>query len=154
MSESGLSSAVKALIVVIAGLFVLALLGGAVAWYLFSKNKDRIIKASNTAIQEGTEAGKSMNEQQCMDATLKRLEEKKSLIDSVQHNLFFTSCLNNCSPSENFCEGVPAGDQFIESVKWRTRRCKELNLDENRCGTLLAVIQNHCDAKRYAVTPN
>jgi hypothetical protein len=153
-SSSGLSSFVKAAMIVVAGFLVFAILFGAAAWYWFSQNKQRIIDGTQKAISEGKDDGLHMTEQQCLDATLKRLNEKKSMLHAVEHNLYFGACLETCQPSDGFCNGVPAGDKLFENMKWQKQRCKELKLDESRCGAVLGLVQQHCRVKRESIQNN
>ena len=131
------------LIVVGAIVLLVALLIGGFAWWL-SSNRDELKAMGDRAKAEATEFSRGRNGEACLAEGLRQLGACDGLICTVKTRVFLTACLEAAEPSPNLCEGTPASDSIIDSVKWRRNRCAEVHLDTGDCQSLFGEIQDFC----------
>jgi hypothetical protein len=150
MSEqgTGMSSFVKALVVVFIGIAVIGTIVIFAVWMWWKKNQATIINSTTTSRDEGYRVGKQNNEQGCYDIAITRAKEKTQFTQMLANGIFLGSCLEQSKVSKGFCNDVPSDREFAKSVQWRLKRCKELGLDNNTCSALLSVVQRYCHDTR------
>jgi hypothetical protein len=145
---TGMSSFVKALVVVFIGIAVIGTIVIFGAWMWWKKNQTTIVNSTNNARDEGYVTGKQNNEQGCYDIAIARAKQKAQFTQMLANGIFLGSCLEQSKVSKGFCIDVPSDGEFAKSVQWRVKRCKELALDNNTCSALLSVVQRYCHDTR------
>ncbi|HEY7159639.1 MAG TPA: hypothetical protein VH815_00205 [Acidobacteriota bacterium] len=145
---TGMSSFVKALVVVFIGIAVIGTIVIFGAWMWWKKNQTTIISSTTRARDEGYRIGKQNNEQGCFDLAIARAKEKEQFTQMLANGIFLGSCLEQSKASKGFCSNIPSDREFARSVQWRMHRCKELKLDNNTCSALLSVVQRYCHDTR------
>ena len=148
---TGMSSFVKALVVVFIAIAVIGTIVIFGAWMWWKKNQTTIVKSTKSARDEGYLIGKQNNEQGCYDIAIARAKEKAQFTQMLSNGIFLGSCLEKSKVSKGFCKDIPSDREFAKSVQWRLRRCKELALDNNTCSALLSVVQRYCHDTRSAL---
>ena len=153
MSErgTGMSSFVKALVVVFVAIAVFGTIAIFAGWMWWKKNQTSIMNSTTTARDEGYRTGKQNTEQGCYDIAITRAKEKAQFTQMLANGIFLGACLEKSKASKGFCNNVPSDREFTKSVQWRLRRCKELNLDNNTCSALLSVVQRYCHETRASL---
>jgi hypothetical protein len=140
-----LPSFLKALLVVVAVVLVFGGILGLAGWYWWSRHGNELTRSAVSTQQEGMEAGKSLDQQGCLDESFARIRKDPGFEPSVKARLFLTGCLVNAKKTPGFCDGIPPADQFVESVKWRIGVCEaHKDVDPNECQALFAMVQAHC----------
>jgi hypothetical protein len=150
MSEqgTGMSSFVKALVVVFIAIAVIGTIVIFAGWMWWKKNQTTIINSTTSARDEGYRIGKQSTEQVCFDTAISRAKDKAQFTQMLANGIFLGSCLEQSKVSKGFCNNIPSDREFAKSVQWRMRRCKELGLDNNTCSALLSVVQRYCHETR------
>jgi hypothetical protein len=145
---TGMSSFVKALVVVFIGIAVVGTIVIFAGWMWWKKNQTTIINSTKSARDEGYVVGKQNNEQGCFDIAIARAKDKAKFTQMLANGIFLGSCLDQSKVSKGFCNNVPSDREFTKSVQWRVKRCKDLKLDNNTCSALLSVVQRYCHDTR------
>lgn len=95
-------------------------------------------RASQSASDAGRTYGTSRQDTECVAGA--RGYEPDSAFAST--SAFLSACLEAASPSEGFCNGVPAPDTK-GSYAWQVARC-EGDADPDGCAFLQETVQEHC----------
>jgi hypothetical protein len=138
----------KALIIV-AVLLVLLVIGiiaaGAIWW---SKNKDTLIAKGKATIEEGKEAGRTSDNQGCVDKAIGRYKSERGLMSAIGTNIFMQTCLQGSRPTPGFCDQVPSATSFRESATWTTEQCARVDLSGDKfCHQLFQPVQKFCEER-------
>jgi hypothetical protein len=140
----------KALLIVIVVIFVLAIGVVAVAGFLIYRNKDAI--AANIK-QIGTEAqdfGKKTDNQGCVDEGISRYKAEPGFRKAISSGIFMRICLDHSKPTPGFCENVPKQMEFMKTAQWRKDQCQRVDLSrDSNCQNLFAPIQQFCEEGRH-----
>jgi hypothetical protein len=150
MSEpgTGMSSFVKAAIVVMAGIAFLGTLLLILGWFWWKNNQKEIMQTSSSARDEGKRIGKDLTEQECLNTSIARTSGETGFTDMISNGVFLGACLESSKPVEEFCKDTPKETEFARSIQWRRARCKEIKLEQNQCSALLGVVQRYCHEDR------
>lgn len=156
MSEpgSGMSSFMKAAIVVLAAMLIFGTIAIFAGWMWWKKNRTNIIHSTTNARDEGYKIGKQSTEPECFNIAVSRAKEKGQFTETITNGIFLGACLEKSKPSDGFCKDVPSDKEFTKSVRWRIDRCKQLNLENNTCSALLSVVQHYCHETRGRLGKN
>jgi hypothetical protein len=156
MSEpgTGMSSFLKAAIVVMIGITFFGTILLIAGWYWWRSNQKGIMQTSTKARQEGMKIGENLNEQQCFDTSITRTSEGIGFTDMISSGVFLGACLESSKSFEGFCKDVPTETEFVRSIQWRKNRCKEIKLEQNQCSALLSVVQRYCHEDRKRLGKN
>lgn len=131
-------------ILVLGLLLVLAVIGAGVYWW--SRNKDELLARGKAKIEEGREAGRTTDNQGCVDRAIDRYKADPGFASGIASGIFMQSCLDVSSPTEGFCDDVPKESEFIKSGQWRIEQCRRTNLsDDQYCSQLFAPVQRFCE---------
>jgi hypothetical protein len=104
-----------------------------IASWLTGSNKHPSPRAA-AKMQEGTEFGKTTNQQDCINEGLKR-GAKLALLDfdaQADNENFVLGCLQSSTPSPGFCDGVPSGFRNI-FVDWTKHKCEKVDMIQPIC---------------------
>lgn len=136
----------KALIIV-AVLGVLLIVGVIAAGaYWWSHNKDALIARGKAQLEEGRDAGRTTDNQGCVDQSVSRYKAQPGFTGGIATSLFMQSCLETSSPTPGFCDEVPKETEFIKSGQWRVAECQRVNLSSDQyCQQLFAPVQHFCE---------
>ena len=131
-----------------AALGVLVIAGLAIfAWFL-SSHKGEILARARAARREGSEAGRSLTDAQCVDGALARYDGARGVTGAVAARVWLDGCLETSRTTREFCAPVPPEREFARTVAWRVAQCQGRGFQgDPSCPTILAGIQEHC-AKR------
>jgi hypothetical protein len=134
------------IILVIGLLLVVGVVGAGVYWW--SNNKDALIAKGKAVISEGQEAGKTTDNQGCVDLAVKRYKTEPGFSNGVGTSVFLQSCLQASAPTENFCSEVPASTEFMKTAEWQLQQCRNVDLGSDQyCRQLFATVQRFCERK-------
>jgi hypothetical protein len=145
---TGMSSFLKAAIVVMAGFVffgTILLIGG---WWWWKNNQKDITRSTLKAREEGRNAGENRNEQECLDLSVTKTSAEISFKEIIGNGIFLGGCLETCKPVDGFCKDVPKDSEFARTIGWRKSKCTTLKLDQNKCSALLSVVQRYCHEDR------
>ncbi|HEV7698661.1 MAG TPA: hypothetical protein VGO43_00385 [Pyrinomonadaceae bacterium] len=131
-TRPGMRTGTKVIIGMVAGMVLLvslvvaAVVGG--SYYLFRRMDDPVlVKKRETARTDGTQFGKTTDQNGCMDKAY-TLAAPTDSFDMSSH-YFTKSCLKASRPSPNFCDGVP----FVLDRDWFGNQCNAVGHDTNAC---------------------
>lgn len=139
----------KALIIVVivlllGVLLVLGVIGAGVYW--FSQNKDALIARGKAQIEEGRDAGRTTDNQGCVDKSVARYKAEPGFTSGIATSIFMQTCLQASSPTAGFCDEVPKETEFIKSGEWRVTQCQRVDLSSDQyCQQLFAPVQRFCE---------
>src|SRR5262245_6502746 len=114
---TGMSSFVKALVVVFIAIAVIGTIVIFAGWMWWKKNQTTIIKHTKTERDEGYRIGKQNNEQGCYDIAVTRAKDKAQFTQMLANGIFLGSCLEQSKVSKGFCNNVPSDREFTKSVQ-------------------------------------
>lgn len=88
---------------------------------------------------EGTEYGRTHDQQACIDEGLRRSRNVKvsGPGEGIETLAFTESCLKTARPTSGFCDGVPTFWKVEDSERWKSERCPPSRTDEVRFGCRL-----------------
>ena len=119
------------------GLVVAAVVGGFA--FLVHKFDDPELKAKDVkAKADGTEFGKTTDQNGCMEKGFKLTPAASSF--DVSNTTFVNACLHASRPTANFCDGVP----FVLDRKWFDDQCQIVGHNNEQCSTAFIAKRNFC----------
>lgn len=150
MAESGggMSSFMKAALVVLAGMILVGTIIVLAGWMWWKKNQASITRSTVNAREEGIKIGKESSEHECFDLAVSQASKEPKFTQMISNGIFLGACLEASDESDGFCNNVPRDTEFARSIGWRKQKCEELKLDQNICSTLLSVVQRYCHEER------
>lgn len=118
-------------------LVVAGVVGGFV--YLFHKFDDPTLKAKlNRAKADGTEFGKTTDQNGCMVKAFMLSPAADSF--DMSNTTFVNACLHASRPTANFCDGVP----FVLDRKWFDDQCDKVGHVNEPCTSAFIAKRNFC----------
>jgi hypothetical protein len=145
---TGMSSFLKAAIVVMAGIVFFGTILLIAGWWWWKNNQKEITRSTLKAREEGRVAGENINEQECLDLSVTKTSADLKFTEIIANGIFLGGCLETSKPADGFCKDVPKDSEFSRSVGWRKSKCTTLKLDQNKCSALLSVVQRYCHEDR------
>lgn len=145
-----MSTTAKVVLGILGGLLLLSLLSclGLKLW--IDANKDELMNMGVEAEAEGVDYGVGSDQSGCVGEGLSRLElcGEFDPMCEAENGIFLKSCLSAASPSEGFCDGVPAKNDILESATWAVGTCVNLGRAQDQaCGRMLQSVQDHCHGR-------
>ena len=136
----------KALIIIVV-LLILVVVGIAAAGvFWWSRNKDTIIAKGKAHVTEGEAAGRTSDNQGCVDKSIERYKGERGMYGAIGNSIFMHTCLLRSRPTPGFCNDVPKETSFVESGRWRVAQCEHYDLSEDKyCQQLFAPVQKFCE---------
>jgi len=151
--DRGLSSCLKATLVV-AG--VGALLAGAVglaAYTWWHRNGESFVKGTQDEQEQGRRFGSGSTEQGCLDEAKARLRVTSGFSGAIRAQLFLSTCLQSAGETPDFCKDVPHLGEILRTGAWVVERCKGEDLNQQTCRQLYSAMQANCEARRMSSAP-
>ncbi|HSE39213.1 MAG TPA: hypothetical protein VLH08_00485 [Acidobacteriota bacterium] len=145
---TGMSSFLKAAILVMAGIVFFGTILLIAGWWWWKSNQKEITQSTLKARQEGKNAGVNINEQECLNLSVTRTAAEIRFTEIIANGVFLGGCLETSNPVDGFCKGVPKDSEFSRSIGWRKSKCTTLKLEQNKCSALLSVVQRYCHEDR------
>ena len=142
-----MNSFVKALLVVVSIIFLLAVAAGVGGYLWFKNNKDTLIESGKAVIEEGSRLGAQTDSSGCLEEAVARIKKDNGIKEQIKIGLFLRGCLNASKLTPGFCDDVPSTDEFTKSVTWRMQIAQKYKLDGNSANILQSV-QKYCDECR------
>lgn len=114
------------------------------AWLAGFNAEQQTLKTDFT--EQGRAFGRQADQQACLDRTLTDFDSCSGYNCTLQHDYFLKACLEEASPSEGFCDGVPAyREKPSEDDKtWARHSCWDMNIRGEGCRLLLRQQQFWC----------
>ena len=137
----------KVVLVITGVLVVIGILLIGVGWYLWSRYGEDLVERGKAIRIEGQEFGSTTDESGCVEVALNDYSKKAGFSGAVAASLLLNGCLENASPTEGFCDGVPSEDEIGASARWRVERCTEAGFSDQSCPNLFSAVQKHCYSK-------
>jgi hypothetical protein len=147
-----MSKGVKVLLVVFA-VCLLGMVAVGVGGYLwFDAKKDDLRAGGAAAEAAGAAFGARADQAACLQEGLRRAESCGGFgpICEAENGIFLRACLGRATPTPDFCAGVPAEGQILESAVWANAECLERGdaAGTSRCARLMQRKQDFCVAAR------
>lgn len=104
----------------------------------------RFAETTARAEEEGTEFGKTTDQQGCVDEGVQR-SKKAALIDfssGIGLSAFVGSCLKVSRPTEDFCDGVPAFGS-MQDTEWSMSECREVGVNPEETACIYVMKSKH-----------
>lgn len=136
----------KALLIVIVVIFVLAVGVVAIAGYIIYRNKDAVIAKTKQIASEAKEFGEKTDNQGCVDESISRYKASPGFTAAISSSIFLRICLDNSRATPGFCEGVPRQTEFMKAAQWKIEQCRRVELSrDSNCQNLFTPIQQFCE---------
>ncbi len=137
------------IVLIILGCVLLLCTGiaGAGFYWFSTSGRDLIEQVKNSSekvMKEGTEVGKTGDENTCLTESINRLGADNSITNTMSATFFLTACLKSAKPAPDFCRGVPAPSEIMKSSEWIAKKCKEQGSSGQGCQQLMQVVIRHC----------
>ncbi|HEV3470189.1 MAG TPA: hypothetical protein VG148_12765 [Pyrinomonadaceae bacterium] len=135
----------KVLLIVGAVLTLLCAVAAGLSVYWWRQHGRGLVEGGQEAFREGREFGGRANSQECLAEAAGRHRRAASLVEVFRINLFLRGCLEACTPTPGFCDGVPGQLEFVKTAEWGHEQCRRHGLSaERQCGQLFAQVQQYC----------
>ena len=139
----------KALLIVIVVIFVLAIGVVAIAGFLIYRNKDAIVANMKEIATEAKDFGEKTDNQGCVDEAISRYKAEPGFRKTISTGIFMRICLDNSKPTPGFCDQVPKQMEFMKTAQWRRDQCQRYDLSrDSNCPNLFGSIQQFCEEGR------
>lgn len=136
----------KALLIVIVVIFVLAVGVVAIAGYIIYRNKDAVIAKTKQIASEAKEFGEKTDNQGCVDESISRYKASPGFTAAISNSIFLRICLDNSRATPGFCDGVPRQTEFMKAAQWKIEQCRRVELSrDSNCQNLFTPIQQFCE---------
>jgi len=126
---------------------VIAVIGGILA---LNYIESRIDESTKQYEAEGLEFGKTADQQGCINEGLRRAKSATvfEVGDGLANLVFVEACLKQCSPTKDFCSGVPSFWSTQDS-EWKIEECRKAGLDEQKTGCMhvFKAKHNFCNSR-------
>ena len=141
----------KALLIVIVAMFVLAIGVVALAGYIIYRNKDAVIAKTKQIGTEAKEFGEKTDNQGCVDESIARYKAEPGFTKAISASIFMRICLDNSRPTPGFCDNVPKQMEFMKAARWNIEQCRRVDLSrDSNCQNLFSPIQQFCEEGKRA----
>jgi hypothetical protein len=141
----------KALLIVIVVIFVLAIGVVAIAGFLIYRNKDAITARAKEIATEAKNFGEQTDNRGCVDESISRYKAEPGFTKAISTSIFMRICLDNSRPTPGFCDDVPKQMEFMKTAQWRKDQCRRVDLSrDSNCPNLFAPIQQFCEEGRHS----
>ena len=99
--------------------------------------------------ERGLALGKEADQQQCLDSALESFNQCSGFTCTVKHGQFLRVCLQHASPSEGFCDEVPAfnEERSEDDKSWARHACWSRDVRGEGCRILMRQQQQFCSQK-------
>jgi hypothetical protein len=139
----------KALLIVLVVIFVLAIGVVAIAGFLIYRNKDAIVANMKEIATEAKDFGEKTDNQGCVDEAISRYKVEPGLKKTISTSIFMRICLDNSRATPGFCDDVPKQTEFIKAAQWKMEQCRRVDLSrDSNCQNLFSPIQQFCEEGR------
>jgi hypothetical protein len=146
-----MSTAIKIVLAIVsAGILAVATIVG-IGVYWWSRHGQDYISSVQESANDGMQAGRTMDSQQCVAEAVKRHRRDPGFGSAVKTRLFLTGCLKTAEPVDGFCDEVPRTTEFRESIGWQLAQCHGHELNDTYCGQLFSEVQKYCDANQLGL---
>ncbi len=140
-----MSTPVKVVLGILAGLLVLCLGSGAAGYFWFNSNKDRLRAEGDRARDEGRAAGQGRTPEECVELGFARFDASPGLVGEATARLYLSSCLRAAGADAAFCAGVPKRDELVKTAAWAVTVCAERGRpDDQPCTRFVQGLQEAC----------
>jgi hypothetical protein len=141
----------KALLIVLAVILVLAIGIVAVAGFLIYRNKDAIVAKTKQIATEAKDFGEKSDNQGCVDESISRYKADQGFTRVISTSIFMRICLENSRATPGFCDEVPKQMEFMKTAQWRRDQCQRYDLGrDSNCPNLFGSVQQYCEQGRHA----
>ncbi|WP_415889706.1 hypothetical protein ACMXYV_17680 [Neptuniibacter sp. SY11_33] len=138
---------------IIWGILLLLVAGTFLAWLTQDKwlpgwNQE-LADQNNEFQQRGLELGQKSDQQTCLEEALSSFNQCSGFSCTIKHGKFLKACLNNASPSENFCKDVPEfrEERTEDDKSWARHACWSRDVRGEGCRLLMRQQQLFCSEK-------
>ena len=139
----------KALLIVLAVVVVLAIGVVAIAGYLIYRNKDAVIAKTKQIATEAKEFGEKTDNRGCVDESISRYKADPGFTSAISSSIFMRICLDNSRATPGFCDDVPKQMEFMKAARWKIEQCRRADLSrDSNCQNLFTPIQQFCEEGR------
>ena len=139
----------KALLIVLVVIFVLAVGVVAIAGFLIYRNKDALVAKTKEIATEAKDFGGKTDNQGCVNEAISRYKAEPGFGKAISTSIFMRICLDNSKPTSGFCDDVPRQMEFLKTAQWRRDQCQRFDLGrDSNCPNLFAPIQQFCEEGR------
>jgi hypothetical protein len=136
----------RIIMIALGGIVVLGILAAGGGYYWWQTEGVKLRDDGQAAIAEAAEFGPTTDNHGCLNESLERyMQCGDGFSCAVVTNLYLDRCLEESSPAEGFCDGVPASDSITDSVTWRLAQCEQHGLTGSNCGNLFSQVQSFCE---------
>lgn len=130
---------------ILAGLFLLLILLGGGCLYVLSRYGREFGEEAKRSQTEGESFGQNSDDAGCLKEALARNKKDGSITKIVSINVFFGKCLEKSTPTQAFCENVPARSDKDQAKAWAKKKCAEAQQSGLTCEAIFQVVQAHCE---------
>jgi|ERR1051325_1457031 hypothetical protein len=139
----------KALLIVLGVVIVLAIGVVALAGYIIYRNKDAVIAKTKQIATEAKDFGEKTDNQGCVDESIARYKADRGFTSAISNSIFMRICLDNSHATPGFCDEVPKQREFIKAAQWKIEQCRRVDLShDSNCQNLFSPIQQFCEKGR------
>jgi hypothetical protein len=139
----------KALVIVLAIIVVLAAGVIAAGVYWFYRNKEALIARGKAVATEGRDFGRGTDNQGCVDQSIMRYKRDPGFRAAISNSIFMRTCLDSSRVTLGFCDDVPRQSEFIKTSEWRLAQCRRVGLSsDHNCQNLFTPVQQFCGGQR------
>src|SRR2546423_6411326 len=132
----------------ISGILVLiiAVIVGGMLFLKFSSAGKRMSERLDAAEAQGTEFGKTTDQQGCVKEGLARGKKINDITSQVGNRDFVRGCLRSSQPSPGFCDDVPsiAGKMLTD---WEAKECEKIHSPTVACQDVMKEVILFCGIK-------
>lgn len=136
----------RAVLLILAGTAVLAVLcvWGAITWW--KSNSAGLIDGVKTTYNDGLKAGAELNENGCLDRALARGKEpaNRAIGEAMKTQIGMAACLNASKINPEFCKSVPTLENPFTAGLWTSKICAQMNNDDHNCPGLMQEVATYC----------
>ena len=139
---------IKLILIGVVGIFlIIGLLVGVLVFLKFTP-QGRAMDERLTAVEnEGTEFGKTTDQQGCVKEGLARGKKITDITSQVGNRDFVRGCLRSSQASPGFCDDVPSivGKMFTD---WEAKQCEKIRSPTVACQDVMKEVILFCGVKR------
>jgi hypothetical protein len=144
-----MTKSTKLLLLGISGIVVLivAVLVGGVLFLRFSLAGQRMSERLDAMEAQGTEFGKTTDQQGCVKEGLARGKKIADITSQVGNRNFVKGCLRSSQANAGFCDDVPSivGKMFTD---WEAKQCEKIRSPTVACQDVMKEVILFCGLKR------
>ncbi|HBB95344.1 MAG TPA: hypothetical protein DC054_08120 [Blastocatellia bacterium] len=139
---------IKLILIGVVGIFlVIGLLVGVLVFLKFTPQGRTMDKRLTAMENEGTEFGKTTDQQGCVKEGLARGKKITDITSQVGNRDFVKGCLRASQASPGFCDDVPSivGKMFTD---WESKQCEKIRSPTVACQDTMKEVILFCGLKR------